>query len=365
MSITLQDIARQVGVTPSTVQRALAGTAGVSPARREEIRRVAQQMGYRINYHASSLKRGLLRVAVVLSQIKNDDRYYAYYMWKGIEQASDEFVGQGVELVKLTTNTAAERSDQCSILERILNGEYGEIHGVVTRGPGPVGLENTLQKLRDANLPVVLIGSDVANKARICCVKNVDEMQGHLAADLLIHFGAADTRGKIILCGDFRGTDQYRNAKGFESQILQYNRATNIHMYTSDDDGERLQSELTRELLQENAYAIYTCSARSTVAMCGAVKQSGKAGGIYTIGSDIFSESIRYMREGVLKATLHTRPIAMARQALQVLVAYLAQGGLLREDTIYIDPIIIMPGNLDFYSSACPQREETEEDGVR
>ncbi len=55
MRITIHDIARLLGVSPSTVSRALSGKGRISPATREKIRQVAKELGYRPN----ALARGL------------------------------------------------------------------------------------------------------------------------------------------------------------------------------------------------------------------------------------------------------------------------------------------------------------------
>ena len=46
MSVTLKDVAEKLGVTITTVHKALNGKEGVSEKRRAEIMKVAAQMGY-------------------------------------------------------------------------------------------------------------------------------------------------------------------------------------------------------------------------------------------------------------------------------------------------------------------------------
>ena len=53
MSVTLKDVAEKLGVTITTVHKALNGKEGVSEKRRAEIMKVAAQMGYKVNYMAS------------------------------------------------------------------------------------------------------------------------------------------------------------------------------------------------------------------------------------------------------------------------------------------------------------------------
>lgn len=55
MAVTIHDIARAVGVSPSTVSRALSGKGRISTATRERIRRVAEELGYRPNMLARGL----------------------------------------------------------------------------------------------------------------------------------------------------------------------------------------------------------------------------------------------------------------------------------------------------------------------
>lgn len=55
---TINDIAKALNVTPSTVSRALAGNTRVSLATREAVRKKAEELGYERNMLASSLRRG-------------------------------------------------------------------------------------------------------------------------------------------------------------------------------------------------------------------------------------------------------------------------------------------------------------------
>ncbi len=56
MAVTLKDIAAQVGRSVTTVSRALADYDDVSPATREQVRQVAQEMGYEPNLAARQLQ---------------------------------------------------------------------------------------------------------------------------------------------------------------------------------------------------------------------------------------------------------------------------------------------------------------------
>lgn len=69
MRVTIHDIARIVGVAPSTVSRALSGKGRISPATRERIRKVAEELGYQPNVLARGLAtRSTCAIGVVIHE---------------------------------------------------------------------------------------------------------------------------------------------------------------------------------------------------------------------------------------------------------------------------------------------------------
>ncbi|MFL5928283.1 MAG: LacI family DNA-binding transcriptional regulator [Gaiellaceae bacterium] len=82
--VTLADIAREAGTSPSTASRALSGTGYVSEAARDRLLAVADRLGYVPNASARTLKQRRSRVVgVVLSDL--DNQFYAR-LAAGIEQ---------------------------------------------------------------------------------------------------------------------------------------------------------------------------------------------------------------------------------------------------------------------------------------
>src|SRR6478672_5456564 len=65
---TLADVARHVGVSSSTVSRALTGSSGVTPDKLSAIRVAIEELGYRPNEVARGLANGFSNVVGVLTQ---------------------------------------------------------------------------------------------------------------------------------------------------------------------------------------------------------------------------------------------------------------------------------------------------------
>lgn len=72
MTVRMQDVARQVGVTAATVSLALSGSPRISPATRAKVEQVAREMGYRPHVGARALRTDSTRtIGLLVSDVAN------------------------------------------------------------------------------------------------------------------------------------------------------------------------------------------------------------------------------------------------------------------------------------------------------
>ena len=77
-------------------------------------------------------------------------------------------------------------------LKQIYEQHCGDISGLITIAVEHNQSSYFLEKLAGRGVPILLIGADMYQDLRLCCVKAYDELAGSLAAELLCSFYPRD-----------------------------------------------------------------------------------------------------------------------------------------------------------------------------
>ena len=110
VKITIDDVAREAGVSLATVSRALRGLPNVAPATRERVQAAADALGYRPDPSASRLAAGSTSTIGLLAG--NVDSWFAGRMLSGVEGV---LAGEGFDLLL----AIADRSHPSAVVDRV------------------------------------------------------------------------------------------------------------------------------------------------------------------------------------------------------------------------------------------------------
>lgn len=119
MSVTLKDIAKETGVSASTVSRVLSGDSAISAETQKRVRLAARKMGYRVNTVARSLKTNkTFTVGFICPEITNE---FFMKIAKGVEQELKRF-GYSMIICNSNENTEDEKKSLRVLLEKCVDG---------------------------------------------------------------------------------------------------------------------------------------------------------------------------------------------------------------------------------------------------
>lgn len=187
----LQDVAAKAGVSTATVSRALSGKGQVSARARARVRQAADELGFVVSYHASSLASGRSRnIGVVLPYV---DRWYFSTVLEGVAGTLTE-AGYDLTLYNFEGDRYRENVLSDFLLRKRLDGAIAvSLH---------LNPEETAQLL-SAGIPLVGVGGPLQGVPTI----SIDDVEvGRRATEHLIglghraiaHIGGADEHGRYF-----------------------------------------------------------------------------------------------------------------------------------------------------------------------
>lgn len=174
-SVTLQMVARQAGVSPSTVSRILNGTAKVSEAKRISVERAIESLGFRPNLVARSLAGGRTMTVGVLTQYIDSPFYGA-----GVRGIEEILTGRGFTPI-VTSGLWDENRERRSLWEFIERKVDGLI--VLTSRLSDEELKAFAEKV-----PLVVIGRDLG-PSQVQSIDFDNCSAGRIAAEHLLNLG--------------------------------------------------------------------------------------------------------------------------------------------------------------------------------
>ena len=148
--VTISDVSAALGLTKSTVSRALNDYPDISPRTRNRVRRVARTMGYRPLSHAQAIRTGRARALGLVIQI---DEHDAHRPFLTDFLAGISFVASG-ESWTITVATADGESATLATMRRLLDEH--KVDGFIL--PRTLAEDPRVGLLRGEDVPFVMFG---------------------------------------------------------------------------------------------------------------------------------------------------------------------------------------------------------------
>ena len=312
----IRDIADALGTSIGTVDRALHGRSGVSPRTKARVLRMAEQLGYKPNIAARSLKLNRnLRIGAVFPR-----EIAAFFdpLRAGIRAAAEEAVGMQLTLDFISYPRLG--SGDVAAIESAAAKKYD---GILFTPGRPRELAGVIRRIIGQGIPMLCVASDAPDTGRISSVTVDAYISGALAAELLSHKLQAPSRVATIT-GDLATFDHAEKLRGFAATLAMLAPHLTllpvVESHESAEDAYRQSIALLKTKTRPDAIYISTANSLPVLRALEELKLLGR---VQVIATDLFPELVPLLESGKVLATLYQRPEAQGKTSLETLIAHL------------------------------------------
>jgi LacI family transcriptional regulator len=342
-------IARELGVSIGTVDRALHDRPGINNETRARVLRLAKKLGYRPNPAARFLvSKKRIRIGVNLPR---EIASFWDRVRDGIQDAARSLETIGVEVV-WRTYTRLGQGERAALESALAD----DIQGLVLAP----GRSEDLAPLLDAkpSIPVVCVNTGAPEIAALSTISVDSTANGAMVAELLGRF-IGDRGDVAVVTGQLTTADHALKLDGFRRTLaaLRPRVAVRAVVEAHDDAGEAY--EKCRQLIDDepSLAGLYVATANS-LPVIRAVKDAGRRDRLTVITTDLFPDLVPLIESGAVTATIHQRPWVQGQMAFRAISRFLTLG-LLPPANVRLAPHVVLRSNLQ--ASLDEDRSEPEE----
>jgi LacI family transcriptional regulator len=314
MRLTLNDVAREAGVSTATVDRVLNERSGVRGRTCEIVVDTARRLGYISETPIAAdpaAAAAPIRLHFVLPMGTN----------MFVRALQQQLEMQGAARRGLEVRIVAIEGFNPDSLARALAELEGEAHGVGIIALDHPTVREAVRRLSEVGVKVVTLASDILHVPRVAYVGIDNRAAGRLAGYVLGRFLGASEPWKVAL---FAGSLSYRGHEeremGFRHIVKEeFQNIEIVELREMRDDEETAFSEATRLLQRHRDLAgIYNIGAGNE-GIARALKAHPSKQRIVYVAHELTVHNRACLLDGTLDAAIDQNPRVEAREALNIL----------------------------------------------
>jgi len=317
MRSTLNDVAREAGVSTATVDRVLNNRSGVRGRTRDIVVETARRLGYISEGPkvASDAKPLGPHVSTHLDFVlpEGPNMYVRALQYQLEAQAAAH---NGVEV-----RTSSIEGFNPDTLARALVDLEGRTHGVGIIALDHPTVREAIRRLSETGVKIITLASDILHVPRVAYIGIDNRAAGRLAGYILGRFLGTPERRKVAL---FAGSLSYRGHEeremGFRNIVKEeFPNLEIVELREMKDDQETAFAEATQLLERHRDLAgVYNIGAGNE-GIARALKANPSARRIVYIAHELTAHNRACLLDGTIDAIIDQNPRVEAREAINVL----------------------------------------------
>lgn len=337
--VTIYDIAAELNISTTTVNRALNNKPQISNKTRALVLKKAEELGYSSNRAAKSLARHTIQIDFI---IYNHVPVFHNEVIAGARQAFKDLRDFNVH-GEIHEVTGTDFSAHEAILQKMDELYEKKTDGVLLLSAFDfTGIYEAIELLQKDGTKVAMVNGDFIGSGRNFAVRQNDKLAGRMAAELLYRFAGpgpvAAFSGKLDIVG------HKESIRGFCEECKR--RGVSVATVYENYDDPEIAAYNTMRLFREypGIKGLYVNSANSEQ-VCRKLVELGHARKVKLVTSDLFDVIRSYMKQDVVQATIFQDPFRQGYMATEWMYKSIAES-VVPEDVIFIEPTVILQSNV-------------------
>lgn len=328
--VTIYDIAERSGVSVATVNRALNDTGRISESTRKRVLNAAQELGYKANRAAQSLRRNPIHIGVLLCCPVDT---CLFEIKRGIDSGFASLAQYNVfpDMRYIVGYNASDKYEEvCAILSEFERKNYG---GMILFLSGDSACFEKQLSAVSAKIPIASIANDIG-AGRIISVTADGVCAGRLAAELLNL--CAPNKRTAVIAGNTRTPIHASNIKGF-SEFAKSHNFKLCDIYEHDDDPEKFEKTISEVFLSKKKYdGVYITSSLTAIS-AERLKTVAQESNIRIVTTDLYPETRKLLKSEIISATIFQDQYKQGKTIVKRLYEYIC-------DKTGDGDILLLPG---------------------
>jgi len=242
MNVTIRDVAKISGVSPSTVSRVISNNPRISDETKKRVRKAMKTLGYHPNAIAQSLvNRSTSTIGIVMPQSTERAFLNPFFpqALSGISAAAHE------KNYCLLLSTGSTEEEQLVSIENIING--GRVDGIIIMYSSVNNI--ILEAIKELNTPIVIIGKPLEAIDKILYVDSDNIEASRSVTEKLINNG----HKKIAyISGPFEFVVSLDRLEGYRNALLENHLEFDRKFIAEGEFSKEAGYKSMRELLQQS-----------------------------------------------------------------------------------------------------------------
>ena len=310
--VTVNTLAKQLGVNPSTVSRAFAPNSGISDEVRKKILDLAQKEGYKPNKAASRLTMKEIRIGILINDVYPES--FSEFT-RGIKDAYERFYDYKISYdILIFKNTEQDEEHAKAYFER-----FNDFDGLIVSGLTSKEMAKELINYSENHKNIVSLQSETKDLPYLFSSSHDGSTASSMAAQFLaIALSKSESKNVVLFTGSKILEVHQDSERSFRKTCEEY--GLNLcAVYDMDDDDDILLNQAQELFNQKDVDGIYISSGKS-ISLCKFIKNHGLADKVTLVTSDTYPTLNEFVEDGTVQATVYQNFHDLAYNAFALLV---------------------------------------------